>query len=154
MPGPEEYQTYLNNRKTCKGSKTSCSSRDDQTPFMKIVSKLGFNINGRTISCPIYSAGPWGGAMGPAQFIPSTWNIFIDRLQSNLNHYPNPWEPEDAFMASSMYLTDLGGVGNSVSAQTRAACKYYGSGGSTCSYGRSVINLKNKIQGDIDLLSY
>jgi hypothetical protein len=55
-------------------------------------------------------------------------------------------------MASALYLTDLGATGNSTSSQLRAACKYYGSGGSTCTYGRNVIALKNKIQGDIDYL--
>ncbi|MEI6580586.1 MAG: hypothetical protein WCO07_00225 [bacterium] len=126
----------------------------DIDPFVEITKKLNFNPFDTTVSCPIAGVKGYGGAMGPAQFIPSTWQIFIDRLQSILGHYPNPWEPEDAFMASSMYLTDLGAVGNSVSAQSRAACKYYGSGGSTCSYSRSVIALKNKIQADIDLLSY
>jgi len=51
-----------------------------------------------------------------------------------------------------MYLTDLGAVGNSVATQTKAACSYYGSGGATCSYGKSVIALKTKIQNDIDYL--
>ena len=56
-------------------------------------------------------------------------------------------------MASAMYLTDLGGVGASASGQLRAACKYYGSGGSTCTYGRSVQTLKLAIQADIDYLN-
>lgn len=153
MPGPTEYQTYLNNGKTCKNSKSSCSSRDDQTPFLEILSDLGFNPEGRTISCPITSAGPWGGAMGPAQFIPSTWKLFEARLQGMLGHFANPWAPRDAFMASGMFLTDLGAIGPSSSAQTRAACKYYGSGGSACSYGRSVAKLRSSIQSNIDLLS-
>jgi hypothetical protein len=55
-------------------------------------------------------------------------------------------------MASGMYLTDLGAVGDSVSAQNKAACKYYGSGGSSCSYSRSVQKLKDTIQDNIDLL--
>ena len=55
-------------------------------------------------------------------------------------------------MASSMYLTDLGAVGTSAAAQQKAACKYYGSGGASCSYSKSVMNLKAKIQANIDLL--
>jgi hypothetical protein len=51
-----------------------------------------------------------------------------------------------------MYLTDLGAVGTSASAQSRAACKYYGTGGSSCSYSRSVMKLKSSIQANIDLL--
>ena len=90
--------------------------------------------------------------MGPAQFIPSTWKIFADRLKAILGYTPNPWAPKDAFMASGMYLSDLGAVGDSASAQSKAACKYYGSGGSTCSYSKSVMKLKATIQANIDLL--
>ena len=56
-------------------------------------------------------------------------------------------------MASGIYLTDLGAVGTSTSAQSKASCKYYGSGGSSCSYSKSVMKLKSTIQDNIDLLS-
>jgi hypothetical protein len=51
-----------------------------------------------------------------------------------------------------MYLGDLGAGGGTYSGEIRAACKYYGSGGTTCAYGRSVMNLKTSIQSDIDYL--
>jgi peptidoglycan hydrolase CwlO-like protein len=124
----------------------------DLTPFIEITGKLGLDPLKTAVSCPIPSAGGYGSAMGAAQFIPSTWKLFIDRLQNALGHYPSPWMAEDAFMASSMYLTDLGAVGDSYSAQIKAACKYYGSGGTSCSYGKSVMNLKASIQADIDYL--
>ena len=153
MPGPDEYQTYLSRGKTCKNSKISCSSRDDQTPFQDIVDSLGLNPYSVALSCPIKSAGPWGGAMGPAQFIPSTWAGYISRLKNALNHEPNPWNPRDAFFASAMLLTDKGAVGNSVSTQNRAACGYYGTGGSSCIYSRSVMSYKPGIQAKIDCLN-
>jgi membrane-bound lytic murein transglycosylase B len=124
----------------------------DVPPFLEITNALGFNAFQTAVSCPIAGVSGYGGAMGPAQFIPSTWKLFADRLQSILGHYGNPWSPQDAFMASGMYLTDLGAVGSSTSAQNRAACKYYGSGGSSCSYSRSVQKLKSSIQSNIDLL--
>ena len=48
--------------------------------------------------------------MGPAQFIASTWVLFQDRITAalGLSTTPNPWNPQDAFMASSLYLSDLG----------------------------------------------
>jgi hypothetical protein len=49
-------------------------------------------------------------------------------------------------MASALFLAELGGVGDSYSAQIRAACKYYGSGGSTCAYGRQVMAKMANIQ--------
>ncbi|MFZ2522665.1 MAG: hypothetical protein WAX25_04220 [Minisyncoccia bacterium] len=124
----------------------------DVSPFLEITNKLGFSYLKTVVSCPIAGVAGYGGAMGPAQFIPSTWKLFEDRLRNTLGREPNPWNPEDAFSASSFYLGDLGAGSGTYSSEIRAACKYYGSGGSTCSYGRSVMNLKNSIQADIDYL--
>src|SRR6185369_13159413 len=93
----------------------------DVGPFLDITGKLGFDPLKTVVSCPIPSAGGYGGAMGPAQFIASTWQLFEDRLQSALGHYANPWLAQDAFMASSMYLGDLGAGGASYSSEIRAA---------------------------------
>ncbi len=128
------------------------ATRDVQ-PFLDITSTLGFNAFKTVVSCPIAGVAGYGGAMGPAQFIASTWKIFEDRLKNTLGRLPNPWNPEDAFLASAMYLSDLGAKAGTASSELRAACKYYGSGGSTCSYGRSVQTLKNSIQADIDYLN-
>lgn len=127
--------------------------------FLDIVNKLGLNYTSTRVSCwqPAYnkdkSPSGWGGAMGPAQFIPSTWKIFENRLKNLLGYEANPWSPKDAFMASAMYLTDLGAIGNSASAQNKAACRYYGSGGPSCTYSKSVMGIKNTIQANINLLS-
>jgi len=125
----------------------------DVAPFLEITNTLGLNAFQTAVSCPIAGVAGYGGAMGPAQFIPSTWKLFQGRLEKALGHFANPWSPKDAFMASSMYLTDLGAIGSSVSAQNKAACKYYGSGGSTCTYSKSVQKLRATIQDNIDLLS-
>ena len=125
----------------------------DVVPFLEITNALSLNAFQTAVSCPIAGVAGWGGAMGPAQFIPSTWKLFENRLENILGYFANPWSPRDAFMASAMYLTDLGAVGTSTSAQNKAACKYYGSGGSTCSYSRSVMKYKSTIQSNIDLLS-
>jgi membrane-bound lytic murein transglycosylase B len=126
--------------------------KGDVDDFIKITTALGLNTFQTAVSCPIAGVGGYGGAMGPAQFIPSTWAGYVSRLQSLLGHAPNPWNPRDAFFASAMFLTDRGAVGSSASAQSKAACSYYGTGGASCTYGNSVMNLKAKIQADIDLL--
>ena len=119
----------------------------DVLPYLNITQQLGLNPLSTFVSCPIAGAGGWGGAMGPAQFIASTWVLFTDRISSLLNvSIPDPWSPRDAFTASALYLSDLGAVGSSYSSELRAACKYYGSGGSTCSYGRSVMSIADSIQ--------
>lgn len=126
--------------------------KGDVDDFLAITSRLGRNWAETPVSCPIPSVGGYGGAMGPAQFIPSTWSGYASRLKNILNHDADPWAPRDAFFASGVFLTDLGAVGTSASAQHIAACKYYGTGGKTCTYSKSVMGLKAKIQADIDQL--
>ncbi len=48
----------------------------DVPPFLSITSDFGLNAFKTAVSCPIAGAGGYGGAMGPAQFIPSTWELF------------------------------------------------------------------------------
>ncbi len=119
----------------------------DVGPFIEITKSLGLDYTKTLVSCPIPSAGGWGGAMGPAQFIASTWMLFKDRIASSLGiSTPNPWYPEHAFVASSLYLTDLGAVNGSYTGEIKAACRYYGSGGSSCSYGKQVLAKATSIQ--------
>lgn len=135
-----------------KTFKNVMKSPRDTVPFIEILNKLGYSSEKTVVSCPIAGVAGYGGAMGPAQFIPSTWKIFEDRLKDALGHEANPWLPEDAFTASAMYLGDLGAGSGTYSGEIKAACKYYGSGGTTCSYGRSVMKLKDGIQADIEYL--
>ncbi|MES2314383.1 MAG: hypothetical protein V4524_00385 [Patescibacteria group bacterium] len=130
-------------------------SRDVQS-FLNIVSSLGYDYKTTVVSCP-QSYG-YGGGMGPAQFIASTWILFKDRLASALGvSTPNPWNAQDAFMAAGLYLADLGANSQSYTAQKNAACRYY-SGGScktsngSSSYGSSVMAIADSIQRDINLL--
>lgn len=126
--------------------------KGDIDDFFSITTALGRDPYKTLVSCPIVSAGGYGGAMGPAQFIPSTWSGYKSRLKNLLGHDADPWNPRDAFMASALLLTDKGAIGNSASSQSKAACSYYGTGGTTCSYGNSVMKLKIGIQANIDLL--
>ncbi len=125
----------------------------DVEPFLDLTKRLGLDPYSTPVSCPIAGVAGYGGAMGPAQFIPSTWKLFEERLKKALGREANPWIPEDAFTASAMFLADLGAKAGTHSAESRAACRYYGGGASTCSYSRSVMSLKAKIQEDIDYLN-
>jgi hypothetical protein len=49
-------------------------------------------------------------------------------------------------MATAQYLADLGAGTQGYTAEIRAACKYYGSGGSACSYGQQVMSKAQNIQ--------
>ena len=123
----------------------------DVPPFLNITSALSVDPMHTVVSCP-QSVG-WGGAMGPAQFIASTWALFSSRVASAVGEsgMANPWNPRDAFMASAIYLSDLGANTTGYTAESNAACKYYS--GSSCSksslvasYGKSVMSLASTIQ--------
>ncbi|HEY1037202.1 MAG TPA: lytic murein transglycosylase [Candidatus Paceibacterota bacterium] len=129
------------------------ASRDVQ-PFMKITADLGRDPYKTLVSCPL-SVG-YGGAMGPAQFIPSTWQIFAARIATALGKpASDPWNPQDAFMASSMYLGDLGAGAKTHTTERNAACRYYSGrscSGSNTFYGDQVMARVNNIQNNIDIL--
>ncbi|HVU06789.1 MAG TPA: lytic murein transglycosylase [Candidatus Paceibacterota bacterium] len=135
--------------------RTMSPTRDVQ-PFLRITRELGLNPQSQRVSCWIamYSKGQptgWGGAMGPAQFIPSTWDLFDDRIEKALGvGIANPWDPEHAILASSLYLSDLGAGLQTYTAEKDAACKYYSgkkcSAGTGASYGASVMAKAENIQ--------
>jgi peptidoglycan hydrolase CwlO-like protein len=124
----------------------------DVKPFFEITTSVGRDPYKTLISCPFGASG-YGGAMGPAQFIPSTWQIIKNRVASLLGiKTPDPWYARDAFMASAIYLTDLGAKGNSYTSERNAACRYYS--GRICDtkkpansfYGDSVMKKASTIQ--------
>jgi len=130
------------------------SSRDDVTPFLAITKKLNLDPDETLVSCPIVSDGAYGGAMGPAQFIPTTWIAYESRIEAVTGSRPaSPWRNLDAFVASGLYLKDSGGATNELA----AAARYYCGGNwqrSVCLnvYGAAVINRAAQIQKDIDIL--
>ncbi len=155
--GTDQGSCYVTNMETGEGisSKSNKTFKNvmkpsrDIGPFTEITLALGRDPARTLVSCPIASAGAssWGGAMGPAQFIPSTWKGIAKKVAKSLGvAMPDPWNPPDAFMASATFLSDLGASGGGYSAQIKAACKYYGSGGSTCAYGKQVMAKKESIQ--------
>lgn len=135
----------------------------DVPVFTSFLSQLGRDPQSTPVSCWIaaYSGGSpsgWGGAMGPSQFIPSTWKLFASRIQKATGaSVADPWNPYHAITATSMYLEDLGAVSGDEASERNAACKYY-SGRSCASssagagYGNSVMSKLYDMQADIDKL--
>lgn len=121
-----------------------------------IVKQLGRDPLATRVSCP-QSVG-YGGAMGPSQFIPSTWNIYATKIANALgiSGMPNPWDPRHAIMASSIYLGELGASAGGYTAERTAALKYYAGGNwakpSNAFYGNGVMQKATEIQANIDLL--
>lgn len=129
----------------------------DIPPFLELVKKLGRDPFQTRVSCPIVGIG-WGGAMGPSQFIASTWVLYVNRLSKAMNtSVPDPWNPAHAIMATSMYLSDLGAGSQQLIDEKNAACRYYS--GKVCSrlregntYGTQVMARVSAIQANIDIL--
>lgn len=126
----------------------------DTVPFKTITDALGKDWSTTAVSCP--QPGGYGGAMGPTQFIPSTWMLFDARIKAALGvPATNPWNAEHAIMATALYLQDVGAAGGTYSAERDSACRYYS--GQPCSvagatYGNSVIAKASTFQQDIDFL--
>jgi len=137
--------------------------------FLKITAELGLDPAGVKVSCPITLHGAYGGAMGPAQFIPSTWNLYKDDIaRATGNNPPSPWSNEDAFMATALYLKDsyysnsckeYGQIipSDARTLQERCAAAQYYSGSRWYTYrfiyGEPVVERARNFQKDIDILN-
>lgn len=134
--------------------RTMKASRDVE-PFLAITKELGRDPYNTLVSCPHQDYG-YGGAMGPAQFIPSTWAAFKDRLADLLGHVPDPWDLNDAFTASALKLANGGATAGTPDAEWKAAMMYYA--GSRWNnpvysfYGDSVMEIAAAIQEEINTI--
>jgi len=121
--------------------------------FLQITKELGLDPYNTQVSCPM-SFG-WGGAMGPAQFIPSTWQLYKTKLSSILGKTPNPWDIRDSFLAAALLLKDNGAKNGDVNSEWKAAMLYFsGSLDPKYSfYGDNVMAIAEKYQQDINTLN-
>lgn len=128
----------------------------DTEPFKIITESLGRDWSNTPVSCP-QSVG-YGGAMGPSQFIPSTWMLYKNRLsQLSGESFPDPWNPKTAITATALLMKDNGGDGGTREAARRAALRYFAGGNwnkpANSFYGTSVLRLMDNIQAEIDILN-
>ena len=157
---------YLTNQQTGDGvfastglpSASVMKPTRDVQPFLQITQALSLDPSRTVVSCQQVSVGGWGGAMGPAQFIPSTWMLMKDDIASllGMSGMPNPWNPAHAFMASALYLSNLGANIGGYTAERNAACKYFGGvcskSRAIASYGDNAIAKAAQIQAEINQL--
>ncbi len=130
----------------------------DHDYFLQITKELGMDPNATPVSCPMYQQGKqvgWGGAMGPAQFIPRTWMTYRNRVSSVTGRNPsNPWDIKDAFVACALYVGDYGAKSQTYDGEWRSAMIYFS--GSTNTrfrfYGDNVMAIAKRYQADIDAI--
>ena len=168
-----------------KGTWTVDMHQTRDVPIFKyLTSLLGLNPDNQPVSKKVWYG--YGGAMGPAQFIPSTWACFAGLVNSTTgkcyknpdgswdgpweyqqdkdrvgkltgNFPPSPWNPQDAFMASALYLSDSGADKKTSRAEfISAMCYLAGCGKANVKslqfYGDDVMCLAQKYQKNIDIL--
>lgn len=110
------------------------AAESEKQAFFQITSRLNLDPDRMPVSRrPNYGC---GGAMGAAQFLPTTWLRFEDQVAQLTNHRPpNPWNPEDAFTAAAIFLAQAGASSQTTSGEL-AAARTYISGSSSC--GKSI----------------
>lgn len=128
----------------------------DTEPFLDITRRLGLDPDQMPVSRkPWYG---WGGAMGPAQFIPSTWILYEEKIARATGHHPpNPWDTGDAFAAAAILLKENGADSGTASAERLAALRYFAGWANAkksayAFYGDDVMDLAAKYQRQIDIL--
>ena len=145
-----------------KAPRTMKPSRDIP-PFLNIIKdlnatgKLKTDYSHTPVSCcMILNNGElfgWGGAMGAAQFIPSTWMLVKKEIEEKTGDIPaNPWNIRDAFLANGLYLRDLGASAQTYEKEMRAALRYFGCTSYWCeiNYGKPVMAVAKCLQQYID----
>lgn len=127
----------------------------DTVPFEQLMKAAGRDWASTPVSCPL--PGGYGGAMGPTQFIPSTWAMYEGRIKAAMgSSAADPWNASHAIMATGLYLQDVGAAGGTYLAEHTAAARYYAGGNWATSgqgYGNSVMNKAAAFQKDIDFLA-
>lgn len=129
----------------------SRAKRDDTGTFKRLMDALGRDWSTTAVSCP--QPGGFGGAMGPTQFLPTTWVLVEARIKSALGvSATDPWNPLHAIVATGIYLADRGAAAGNDTAERTAAARYNGSGIAAQIYADSVMAKAAQYQLDIDTL--
>lgn len=127
----------------------------DVPHFLDITKRLGRDPYSTVVSCP-QSVG-YGGAMGPSQFIPSTWKMYEARIAAAVGvATPDPWAAKTAVMATALFVSDLGAGKRTPSAEREAAGRYYAGGNWATlglGYANSVLAFATEYQNNIDFLN-
>jgi len=151
-------------------------SNSQKPSFIAIMKELGMDPDTKPVSCPIPSDGSYGGAMGPAQFMPNTWwdvrspgdeTGYKKRIAKVLGiKTPSPFINLDAFVGTMLYLSDAryrcaSAFSSTYDIWSCTSAKYYSGlynttantlGAHMRGYGSSVANRALAFQKDIDTL--
>ena len=137
--------TSGNSRKITTGQvfKRGINPTRDLALFLTITRDLGKDPLQTPISC--WPGSGWGGAMGPAQFIPSTWVSYAAQVARLVGRsVANPWNIEDAFTAAAVKLANGGATSKTRAGEVAASKAYYCGNSKSTSSG--CVNYANIVQ--------
>ncbi len=143
------YQCYISFGKRSRAER-------EKKAYLEITSSLGLDPDSMPVSRALRSVG-CGGAMGAAQFMPTTWMAYKNQIASLTgNNFPSPWNIEDAFMGSAIKLSNNGANARTRASEQKAAAMYYA--GSRWrrypgqNYARQVLGWADYYQEQIDAI--
>jgi membrane-bound lytic murein transglycosylase B len=125
----------------------------DRPVFKEICAELGLDPDKMPVSKKAWYG--WGGAMGPGQFIPSTWKDIRSRISRVTGQNPpNPWNPRTATFATALYMKDNGAGAKTRAAERLASLRYLAGWGNAnkpayAFYGNEVMALVEKYEREI-----
>ena len=106
----------------------------DKEVFKNICEELNYNYKKQKISCAA-SWGGYGGAMGIAQFMPTTWIGYKSAISSYTGHNPpDPWNLADGVVGMAEKLKRAGAASKS---KEHYAAKVYYCGGPSSAYWKT-----------------
>jgi membrane-bound lytic murein transglycosylase B len=92
-------------------------------PFLRLTATLGIDPYTTAVAARPKNLKGWGGAMGPAQIMPQTWEGMSPRLAKLMGKaVPNPFELSDAMVATAVFLADRGAT--SAGGEREAVLRY------------------------------
>lgn len=155
------------------GWETAMHPTRDVPVFKVIMAELGLDPNSVPVSGkPSYG---WGGAMGPSQFIPSTWAMYggfvsngagswvYDKSKDRIRQLTgkgspsSPYDKQDAFVATALLMADNGATAQTYAAERLAALRYFAGWGNASNpsyafYGDGVMGHATRIAEEIAIL--
>lgn len=92
--------------------------------------------------------------MGPADFIPSTWMKYKDKIEKITGKTADPWNVQDAFLAMGLYLSDSGAASKTRDGEWRALMIYFSNSPDSpyTWYADNTLTISDKIEADIKIL--